>query len=222
MPNVPQAEPVLPQCHRCGSETGPWKPPTDGARWPSGAQKLVCIDEVGCAIRRGRSDLPPARPEEFPPELQEALRRMSRRGRVIDLDTGETVADEGRLVVDLVSPADAYADAPSIVSEIGWIARTTRSILTTNPTGPMRGLFLLRKAAALDRIALEGNPPHDSVELAELAARRVQKHHLPDVPALPEEAREWVRVQYAALPHDVRHHDGIHPSYAGQEAISHE
>jgi hypothetical protein len=219
MPNVLQAEPALPACFKCGDKSGPWKGTTDDARWPSGAQKLMCSDEVGC---QRRAPLPPARPEEFPPQLQEALRRMSLRGRVVDLGTGETVADEGRLVIDPLSPAEAYADAPGIVEEIGWVARTARAILGTAPTGPARGLYLLRKAATLDRIALEGNPPHNSDELAERAARRAQKHHVPDAPAYPQEAREWVRVQYAALPHDVRHDDGIHPSYAAQEAISHE
>jgi hypothetical protein len=219
MPNVLQAEPALPACFKCGSKTGPWKGTTDDARWPSGAQKLMCSDEVGC---QRRAPVLPARPEEFPPQLQEALRRMSLRGRVVDLDSGEAVAEGGRLLVDPVSPDVAYADAPSIVNEIGWVARTARAILSTEPTGRARGLYLLRKAAVLDRIALEGNPPHDSDELAELSARRVQKHHVPDVPAYPMEAREWVRAQYAALPHDVRHAEGIHPSYAGQEAISHE
>ncbi|WNI19121.1 hypothetical protein [Actinacidiphila sp. ITFR-21] len=40
------AEPDLPVCHLCGNPVGPWVPDPSGARWPSGAQKLVCKD--GC------------------------------------------------------------------------------------------------------------------------------------------------------------------------------
>jgi hypothetical protein len=45
-------------------------------------------------------DFPPADPSEFPPELQEALRRMSNRGPVVDLNSGQRVAESGRLVTD--------------------------------------------------------------------------------------------------------------------------
>ncbi|WP_435173251.1 hypothetical protein [Actinacidiphila sp. bgisy145] len=40
------SEPEMPECHRCGNPVGPWAPDPSGARWPSGAQKLVC--QVGC------------------------------------------------------------------------------------------------------------------------------------------------------------------------------
>jgi hypothetical protein len=42
----------------------------------------------------------PIGPDEFPPELQDALRRMSNRGPVVDLATGQRVAEEGRLRTD--------------------------------------------------------------------------------------------------------------------------
>ncbi|MFF1284322.1 hypothetical protein ACFVY4_26720 [Streptomyces sp. NPDC058299] len=47
-------------------------------------------------------DLPPLDPADMPPQLQEALRRMSARGDgpVVDLGTGAVVAQEGRLVTD--------------------------------------------------------------------------------------------------------------------------
>jgi hypothetical protein len=53
--------------------------------------------------------LPPADPAEFPPQLQETLRRMSARGDgpVVDMSTGATVAEDGRLVTD--APADLVA-----------------------------------------------------------------------------------------------------------------
>lgn len=41
-----------------------------------------------------------ADPKDFPPQLQEALRHMSQRGRVVDQATGETVAEDGRLLID--------------------------------------------------------------------------------------------------------------------------
>ncbi|MET7310206.1 hypothetical protein ACWD7C_12890 [Streptomyces sp. NPDC005134] len=37
---------------------------------------------------------------EFPHQLQEALRRMSARGPVVDQGAGEAVAENGRLVTD--------------------------------------------------------------------------------------------------------------------------
>ncbi|MET9776201.1 hypothetical protein ABZ023_18405 [Streptomyces sp. NPDC006367] len=42
--------------------------------------------------------LPPLTPDEMPPQLQTALKQMSRRGPVVDVMTGQTVADAGRLV----------------------------------------------------------------------------------------------------------------------------
>lgn len=46
------------------------------------------------------TELPAITPDELPPELQEALRRMSLRGPVVDLATGQRVAQDGRLVTD--------------------------------------------------------------------------------------------------------------------------
>lgn len=45
------AEPAGPECHLCGSATGPWLPDPSGDRWPSGAQKLICS-------RRCRDEMP--------------------------------------------------------------------------------------------------------------------------------------------------------------------
>lgn len=126
---------------------------------------------------------------------------------------------------ETVTPEVAYVDAPSIVQEIGWVARTARAMIRQAPGKAgdrARGLYFLRKAALLDRIALEPHPQADAAELAELNARRAQKFVFPEVPAYGPEARVWVRYQYAQLDHDTRHADGIPASYAGQEAISHE
>lgn len=54
--------------------------------------------------------LPPARPEDFPPELQEALARMSERGPVVDLGTGVLVAEHGQLVTDSVAREERLAE----------------------------------------------------------------------------------------------------------------
>ncbi|MGW4689352.1 hypothetical protein ACWEPM_31280 [Streptomyces sp. NPDC004244] len=52
------------------------------------------------------------------------------------------------------TPDQAYAKAPSVISEIGWTARHVRDALTSANLADAR-LFWLRKAAALDRIALD-------------------------------------------------------------------
>jgi hypothetical protein len=48
----------------------------------------------------------PVDPATFPPELQEALQRMSARGdgRVIDMVTGKAVAEDGRMMVACSTP----------------------------------------------------------------------------------------------------------------------
>lgn len=50
---------------------------------------------------------PEPRPEEFPPELQAALAKMSERGPVVNLQTGETVAEDGKLVLHPFEPDSA-------------------------------------------------------------------------------------------------------------------
>jgi len=42
----------------------------------------------------------PADPADFPPEVRDALRKRSERGPVVDMATGERVAEDGRLVSD--------------------------------------------------------------------------------------------------------------------------
>lgn len=184
MPNVP--EPVMPTCGDCGNTAGPFQPEPTGARYPSGAQELICSDTDACSRR------------------------------LIAAAVAEAEA---------VTPAVAYVDAPSIVSEIGWVARTARMLLKLPPgaeTDPARAYYFLRKAALLDRVALEPHPPEGAVDAADRAARRVHRNAFPEAPAPAEECRVWVRCQYVQLSHDARHADGIPDSYAGQEAIPHE
>jgi len=56
---------------------------------------------------------------------------------------------------DAPAPEQAYADAPSINSEIGWVART---LAATECFTELDREFYLRKAALLDRIALLDEP----------------------------------------------------------------
>lgn len=172
-------EPQLPECDDCGSTTGPFMPEPSGARFPSGAQKFLCSDIAAC---------------------------------------GRRLLAAGVLEAETVTPEVAYADAPDIVTEVGWVARSVQHLMTwldnEDPAKQearerARRFYYLRKAALLDRIALEPHPPADAVDLAELAARRVHRMHFPEAPAPAEECRVWVRCQYVQLDHDARHADGI-------------
>lgn len=49
-------EPDMPECHLCGDVRGPWAPEPTGARWPSGAQKLLCAG--GCTAAADRAAMP--------------------------------------------------------------------------------------------------------------------------------------------------------------------
>ncbi|MFF0158206.1 hypothetical protein ACFYRY_11845 [Streptomyces sp. NPDC005263] len=87
----------------------------------------------------------------------------------------------------------AYADAPSILDEIGWTARTiaARECFTALDRN-----FYLRKAALLDRIALLDEPdtPGDVTETAVAAALYLIDTDRADV---TDDPRAYVRQQYA-------------------------
>ncbi|MFI9290819.1 hypothetical protein [Streptomyces gardneri] len=89
------------------------------------------------------------------------------------------------------TPERAYANAPSITSEIGWTARAA----TDRPFGsaPSRE-FWLRKAAVLDRIALRGETGSDADDIADQAAQRLMDVDNATVNCDP---RHYVRQQYA-------------------------
>ncbi|MFJ8585211.1 hypothetical protein ACIRD2_11215 [Streptomyces sp. NPDC093595] len=73
------------------------------------------------------------------------------------------------------TPDEAYALAPSIVSEIGWTAQRAREALWPLHPADVRE-FWLRKAALLDRIALDDGTASirtDAPELALNAARKL-------------------------------------------------
>ncbi|MYW16761.1 hypothetical protein GT039_14415 [Streptomyces sp. SID2955] len=96
-------------------------------------------------------------------------------------------------IVTWPTPEQAYAEAPSINSEIGWTART----LAETPCFTTLGRdFYLRKAALLDRIALldERETPGDATVTADAAALALLDLDQPDVICAP---RAYVRQQYA-------------------------
>ncbi|MEU6669502.1 hypothetical protein [Streptomyces sp. NPDC046727] len=101
------------------------------------------------------------------------------------------------------APEAAYTLAPSIVSEIGWTART---LATTECFTELDRDYYLRKAALLDRIALLDEPVllggGESTETALAAAVMLLDTDWPHIaPDLAEQAeqdpRGYVRQQYA-------------------------
>ncbi|WP_435191055.1 hypothetical protein [Streptomyces sp. bgisy126] len=109
------------------------------------------------------------------------------------------------------TPETAYAKAPSVISEIGWTARGVRDCLH----GVHVREFWLRKAALLDRIALDDERhgvPGDAAALVVEAARRLMElddaaglgpsgyadgPYTPDHPDSVREPRGYVRQEYA-------------------------
>lgn len=93
------------------------------------------------------------------------------------------------------TPEEAYSLAPSIISEIGWTARTAAARPFYD--GHHRE-FWLRKAAVLDRIALSDETDHATSDAAELATRAAARLIELDGTATMPDARHYVRQQYAA------------------------
>ncbi|MER5223084.1 hypothetical protein [Streptomyces flaveus] len=91
------------------------------------------------------------------------------------------------------TPEQAYANAPSINSEIGWTART---LATFECFTELDREFYLRKAALLDRIALLDEPDTsgDATMTADAAALYLLDIDQPGVICDP---RTYVRQQYA-------------------------
>ncbi|AVH97773.1 hypothetical protein C5L38_24215 [Streptomyces sp. WAC00288] len=86
---------------------------------------------------------------------------------------------------DWPTPEQAYAEAPSIIREIGWVAQAAAD----RPFGTEASReFWLRKAALLDRIAL------DDAKAANRAARQLMDH---DDATVICDLRFYVRQQYA-------------------------
>jgi hypothetical protein len=72
------------------------------------------------------ADLPPLTVAEMPPQLQAALKQMSKRGPVVNMTTRETVAEGGQLVGE--QPAEglmACVECARAVA-LGWWGSTAR------------------------------------------------------------------------------------------------
>ncbi|MEV5879190.1 hypothetical protein AB0L75_34210 [Streptomyces sp. NPDC052101] len=93
------------------------------------------------------------------------------------------------------APEKAYALAPSIVSEIGWTARTAADRPFYDG---LNREFWLRKAALLDRIALSDEADSATSDAADLATRAAQRLMDLDDTAVICDPRHYVRQQYAA------------------------
>ncbi|MEW2471779.1 hypothetical protein AB0919_43470 [Streptomyces sp. NPDC046994] len=93
------------------------------------------------------------------------------------------------------TPEEAYTLAPSIVSEIGWTARTAADRPFYDG---LNREFWLRKAALLDRIALSDEADSATRDAADLATRAAQRLMELDNTAVTSEPRHYVRQQYAA------------------------
>ncbi|MGI5377101.1 hypothetical protein ACQEV2_23220 [Streptomyces sp. CA-251387] len=88
------------------------------------------------------------------------------------------------------APEEAYALAPSVLSEVGWTAEQEAN----TPFGTrLPRDFWLRKAAVLDRIALQ-DVGDDAAEAANEAAERLMS--LDDAGVICD-PRRYVRQQYA-------------------------
>ncbi|WP_030688372.1 hypothetical protein [Streptomyces globisporus] len=96
--------------------------------------------------------------------------------------------------VEWPTPEQAYADAPSILDEIGWTVRTLADDPLTANTGRE---FWLRKAALLDRIAL-GDEVAPAVTDATVTALQAARQLMDfDDAAVICDPRHYVRQQYA-------------------------
>ncbi|MFJ7968560.1 hypothetical protein [Streptomyces sp. NPDC096324] len=89
-----------------------------------------------------------------------------------------------------LAPEEAYALAPDIVREIGWTLQTARAVAAGTYTSRE---FWLRKAAVLDRIALQDESEGISTAAAN-AARKLMDFDEEPVRCDP---RAYVRQQYA-------------------------
>ncbi|MFG2851864.1 hypothetical protein ACGFZ9_14505 [Streptomyces mirabilis] len=110
------------------------------------------------------------------------------------------------------TPEDAYATAPGITYEIAWTASTARTLAKNPHRGDVDREYWLRKAALLDRIALEYEAEgvrNGTDEIAANAARQLIEvdqagegnysgdPYGPDHPVTLAHPRGYVRQEYA-------------------------
>ncbi|MCX5227444.1 hypothetical protein [Streptomyces sp. NBC_00233] len=136
---------------------------------------------------------------EWQPNHEAAIEALDEAAAYIADSAGQRVNTARNLLTrpaaqDWPAAVPAYAKAPSVISEIGWTAQAAAD----RPFGTEGTReFWLRKAALLDRIALDGSAAHsthDATELAVDAARRLMDV---DDAAVICDPRHYVRQQYA-------------------------
>ncbi|WP_327577417.1 hypothetical protein [Streptomyces sp. NBC_00145] len=97
------------------------------------------------------------------------------------------------------TPEEAYALAPSVISEVGWVVEQ----LATHPaTTRMPRDFWLRKAAVYDRMALEDKAAGTVSAAADVATETGERLMHLDESAIVCNERAYVRQQYA---HWIKH-----------------
>lgn len=99
---------------------------------------------------------------------------------------------EGELWPD---PETAYALAPSVVGEIGWVAHHAAN---REPYAEPKREFWLRKAALLDRLALGEAKALTASDATELAVRAAEQLMDADDSRAACDPRHYVRREYAA------------------------
>ncbi|MCX5267521.1 hypothetical protein [Streptomyces sp. NBC_00199] len=132
--------------------------------------------------------------------VADALETAFKAGRVTVFPTRDGKRQRLYLTADHAEvwpgPEQAYADAPSIHSELDWIAHT---LGTTACYSKLERGFYLRKAAVLDRIALADGADYRDDDTAYIAAKFVVV--LDDAHA-DCDPRAYVRQQYALMAAD--------------------
>ncbi|MEH0445286.1 hypothetical protein QA811_16915 [Streptomyces sp. B21-102] len=129
--------------------------------------------------------------------VTDALETAFKTGRVTVFPTADGKRQRLYLTADHADvwpdPEQAYADAPAVLDELDWIARTlgTAACRTTLDRG-----FYLRKAAVLDRIALADGADYRDDDTAYIAAKFVVV--LDDAHA-DCDPRDYVRQQYTLM-----------------------
>ncbi|MFE5548971.1 hypothetical protein ACFQ71_34830 [Streptomyces sp. NPDC056534] len=139
---------------------------------------------------------------EWQPNHEAAIEALDEAATYIADSAGQRINTARNLLTrpaekDWPTPEQAYAKAPSTISEIGWTAQAAAD----RPFGTEGTReFWLRKAALLDRIALTDGTTDtdessgDATETADRAARRLMDV---DDAAVICDPRHYVRQQYA-------------------------
>ncbi|MFE4717451.1 hypothetical protein ACFRLW_13680 [Streptomyces sp. NPDC056728] len=98
-----------------------------------------------------------------------------------------------------LTPEEAYAFAPSVISEVGWVVE---QVATHPATTRMPRDFWLRKAAVYDRMTLQDEAAGSVSAAADVATETGERLMRLDEAAIVCDERAYVRQQYA---HWIKH-----------------